>query len=155
MTKQTDYGANIEGLRRSLKAVPKEAVGALRDASVSIAADVASLARDRASGIGSTYTLLGPTITATRDRIPVVKIGGSRKLPAHSDGRARTGARQTVGDLLWGVEFGGRGRPETMQFLPHLGTTGYALWPTVREHSDETQAAYAAALDVAMDRSGM
>jgi hypothetical protein len=51
-----------------------------------------------------------------------------------------------MGALLWGVEFGGRQRPTTQQFLPHLGTTGYALWPVVREELGDAITTWADAL---------
>lgn len=140
----TDYGTNVAGLQRKLRALPKEASAELRDASVQIAEHVAAEARANALGVGRSYSLLAPTIKARRDRVPVVAIGGSARIPG------RTGDRQTLGDLLWGSEFGGRGRPTTQQFLPHLGTVGYALWPAVRAHSEETQEEYSAALDRAL-----
>lgn len=155
MAKLADYGTNVAGLQRSLRELPKTATVELRDASLDIATTVASLARARAALVGGVYRHVGPTIQARRDRIPVVAIGGSAKLPARSDGVARRGGRQTVGDVLWGAEFGGRARPSTMQFLPHLGTTGYALWPTVRDQSDETRERYVDALDQAMSAAGM
>jgi hypothetical protein len=62
--------------------------------------------------------------------VPVVSIG-------------RSGV---AGATLYGAEFGGRGRPTTQQFLPHLGQTGYALWPVIREQLPELMDAYADAL---------
>ena len=71
--------------------------------------------------------------------MPVIAIGSKARIRKGS-------ARQTVGDLLWGVEFGGRKRPSTMQFLPHLGTTGYALWPTIRQELPDIMDRWADAL---------
>jgi hypothetical protein len=72
-------------------------------------------------------------------------MGGSTRIPG------RRGDRQPVGDLLWGAEFGGRGRPTTQQFLPHLGTVGYAFWPAVRAGSDDAMEAWSLALGEALD----
>ena len=118
----------IAGLNRALRALPKEASAQLRDASQEIAGEVADKARSRAAGMGGVAAKVAPSIKASRDRIPVVKMGGSKKLE-----RGRSGDRQTVGDVIWGAEFGGQGRTTTQQFLPHRGQDGYFLWPAVRE----------------------
>jgi len=136
----------IAGLNRALRSLPKEAKAELTAASQAIVEDVAQDARSRAEAIGRGFVLLGPTIRAERSSKPSIKIGGSKRI------KGRKGGRQTVGDLLWGTEFGGRQRATTMQFLPHLGTEGYALWPAVRAHSDETGRRYSEALLRALDR---
>lgn len=146
MATMRDYGTNVAGLQRALRSLPGHATTELRDASVSIAADIASDAQGRASSAEhGAWSLLGGTIRATRDRVPSVALGSSARIPG------RRGARQTVGDLTYGLEFGGRARPTTMQFLPHLGTTGYVLWPTVRDRSEQTQEEYSAALQRALE----
>ena len=142
--KMTDYGNNIAGLKRALRSLPKETKTSLTDASKDIAEDVASDARALASGLGMGWTYLAPTIRASRSSIPDVKMGGKRKIPG------RKGSRQTVGDLLWGLEFGGGARPETRQFMPHRGQEGYALWPTVRARSEDTGRRYGDALAEAL-----
>lgn len=146
--KQTAY--TVQGLKRALAKLPKEASDELRAASKGIAADVAQEASSRARGLHPAARLVADSLTASRDRVPVVKMGGSRRLPPHS-GRSRSGKRQTVGDVIWGAEFGGGGRPRTRQFPPHRGRDGYFLWPTVRENCGDIQAAYSAALDKALE----
>lgn len=144
---------SIAGLNRALRALPKETRAELTDASKDIAEDVASGARSRASGLTGRiggWKYLGPTIRASRSSKPEVRMGGSRRIP----GRKGGSSRQTVGDLLWGLEFGGGSRPRTQQFLPHLGTTGYALWPVVRERSDDTGQRYSEALLRALEAIG-
>lgn len=132
--------SGVDGLNRALRQLPKEASVALRDESQAIAGDVAAKAKSRAMGVSKTYARhVAPTIRARRDRIPVIAIGSRARIRKGS-------ARQTVGDLLWGVEFGGRQRPTTMQFLPHLGTTGYALWPTIRQELPDIMDRWADAL---------
>ena len=142
--------SSVKGLNRALASLPKLAAEELRQASLAIAQHVADDARGRAIRVGGVARLVAPSIKATRDRVPAVKQGGSGKLPATS--RTRAGSRQTVGDVMWGAEFGGRGRPTTQQFQPHLGTRGYFLWPTVRARSDDTQKRYSEALDEALGR---
>ena len=146
MATMKDYGNNIGGLRRALRSLPKETADELKGAAQEVAQDVANVAKPKAASIGRGFELLGPTIKAERSGIPSVKIGGKRRIPG------RTGDRQTIGDLLFGTEFGGRTSPRTMQFLPHLGQTGYALWPAVRERSDESMERYSAALLAALEK---
>lgn len=140
MAKLTDYGNSIAGLRTALRRLPKQAGAELKDASAEIADDVATQARARAASLGGAWRHLGPTIRVARSSVPTVAIGGRKRLPG------RKGPRQTVGDLTFGLEFGGGRRPTTQQFMPHLGQTGYALWPTVRERSDDIGARYSRAL---------
>lgn len=129
----------IAGLHNVFRALPKDMSAGLRDASQEIAKDVASQAQARGAGVSKLYArYVAPTIKASRDRVPVVKMGGTKRI--------RKGDRQSVGDVIWGAEFGGRGRSTTMQFLPHLGTTGYALWPTVRELQPDIGERYSDAL---------
>ena len=145
----------IPGLNRALRRLPKDAKRELTEASKDIAESVASDARNEASALVSRsggWKYLGPTIRAVTSSKPQIKMGSARKLPKHADGRKRKGKTQTVGSLLWGLEFGGGAGPKTQQFLPHLGTEGYALWPTVREHSEETQDHYSKALLIALEQ---
>ncbi len=152
--KQTSTYSNVKALNKSLRRLPKEATAQLRDASADIAASVATGARAAAIRVGGVARLVEPTIRSTRDRVPVVRMGGTGRLPTSgsSYSRSRQGSRQTVGDVIFGAEFGGQARPTTRQFRPHLGTTGYFLWPTVREQSDDTQRRYSQALDDALGR---
>ena len=151
MAKMTAY-SSVAGLNKALRRLPKQASAELREASVVIARKVADQASQRASSTGGVARLVAPTLTATRDRVPVVKMGGSRRLPDHGAGweHSRSGSRQTVGDVIWGAEFGGGKRRTTQQFLPHLGTTGYFLWPTVRALGHDIHEEYSEALDDAL-----
>jgi len=150
--KTTTY-TSVKGLNRALARLPKEASAELRVAAKAIAVDIAQEAQGRARGQGGLAALVAPTIKAARDRVPVIRMGGSGKLPeSGSDwSRDRNGSRQTIGDVIWGAEFGGQKRATTMQFLPHKGTVGYFLWPTVRDRSDEMQDRYSEALMDALE----
>lgn len=53
--------------------------------------------------------------------------------------------------LFYGEEFGGQARPETMQFPPHQGQRGYWLFPAAREHADDFQRVWEAAIDKATE----
>jgi hypothetical protein len=134
----TTYNS-IAGLNRALARLPKEASAHIRDASKAIAEHVADKAAGRARDMGGPAGLVADSIKATRDRVPVVKMGGAKRIRPGSP-------TQTIGNLIWGAEFGGRARPRTQQFLPHKGTTGYFLWPTVRGDRDYIMERYSGAL---------
>ena len=114
---------------------------------------MATEARGRAvsAGVARVARYVAPTIRATRDRVPVVRMGGSRALPPR-DGRARTGSHQTVGDVMWGAEFGS---VRHTQFSPWGGngdSAGYFLWPSVR--MDEIVEQWAGAVEDACRSAG-
>lgn len=141
----------VKGLNRALRSLGPEASRRLRDASVVIGSQVAVDAHGRALKVGGVARLVAPTIKATRDRVPVVREGGTRRLPPRY-GKARTGKRQTIGDVTMGAEFGGDAF-RARQFLPWRGnseTAGYYLYPAVRAHAPRTQVMYSEALDDAL-----
>lgn len=148
MSKKTTTYTTVKGLNRALAKLPKEASAELRTASKAIAQDIADEAAGRARGQGGLAALVAPSIKAARDRVPVVRMGSTARLPPQGSDweRGRSGSRQTIGDVIWGAEFGGGARESTRQFLPHKGQTGYFLWPTVRDNSDDMQDRYSEAL---------
>ena len=148
----------VEGLNRTLRALPREATAKLRDASQAIAAKVASDAAAAARSQGGIAAIVAPTIRAGRDRVPLVRMGNSSPLPTSGNGwtRGRSGKRQTIGDVIWGAEFGGGARPTTRQFKPWLGNdtgAGYFLWPTVRGDREFIENAYGDAILDAVDEA--
>jgi hypothetical protein len=152
--KMTNYGSNIAGLNRALRKLPKTAKAELTESSREIAEGVAEDARGRAQALVSRvggWKYLGPTIKAEKSSKPGIKIGGSRRLKGR--GKWPSAGQQTVGNLLWGLEFGGGARPTTRQFLPHLGQEGYALWPAVREHEERTMELYSEGLLRALEKT--
>lgn len=147
----------VAGLNKTLRQLPKEASAKLRDASVTIARMVAGDAAARARSVGGLAAFVAPTIKPTRDRVPKVQMGSNAKLPDAGDGwvHGRAGKRQTVGDVIWGAEFGGGGRATTQQFKPWLGNdtgAGYFLWPAVRQDSDRIDREYSQALREALQQ---
>lgn len=52
--------------------------------------------------------------------------------------------------LFYGAEFGGQGRPETMQFPPYQGKRGYFLFPTARANADRFNDQWSKAIDEGM-----
>lgn len=141
-------------LNRTLRQLPTTASAKLRDASQAIADKVAQDAAARATAEGGVARLVAPTIRSKRDRVPVVMMGSSAPLPA--DGRSRSGSRQTIGDVIWGAEFGGGVRPTTRQFPPWRGNdtgAGYFLWPAVRGDREFIEQAYGDAILDATDEA--
>lgn len=150
----------VPDLMRVLKGLDKEASAELRGEAFEIAADIAKVAASSARSQGGLPALIAPGITGRRDRVPTVKMGGSRKLPprvnAQGEPVKRKGANQNVGDAMWGAEFGGQRRPTTQQFRPWRGSgsgAGYFLYPAVRELADDMQDRYGDALLRAIDAS--
>lgn len=140
--------AEAKGLNAVLRALPREAQSELRDASKAIAADIASKASAKATALGGVAKYVAPTIRATRDRVPVVRMGGGRRLPAWP-GRPRRGSRQTVGDVMYGAEFGSR---RYRQFPP-VTRPGRFLWRVVEDESAGITDAYGDALMRAVDKA--
>lgn len=126
-------GVNVEGLaklRRALKAVSADAPKELNAASKEVAAFVADDARSAAAGLGGVAAKVAPSISPS--------------------GTARGGAINLGGasyPMALGAEFGGRGRPTTQQFQPHLGRTGYFVYPTIRRDADRIESEFSEKLD--------
>lgn len=141
---------DVDGLYKTLRTLPREASATLRKASVVIAGDVASKAAVRARQTRGVAKYVAPTLKARSDRIPKVAMGGTKRLPG------RRGEHQTVGDVMWGAEFGGQRRRTTQQFAPWRGNgedAGYFLWPTIRAEYDTVIERYGEALKDAVDRA--
>lgn len=147
MTRTYTY-ANVEGLHRALRAVPREASVALRDEAGGIAGDVASRAAARARSLGGVAALVAPTIRVGRDRVPKVLMGSARRLPPR-DGRPRRGSRQTIGDVIWGAEWGS----DRFAQFPPRSRDGRFLFRTVRAMGDGILDRYGDALMRAVDRA--
>lgn len=137
----------IQGLRNSLKKIPKEAANELRDASKAIAAHVATDARSHAYRVGRQGTLLAPTLKATRDRVPVISMGSTKRIP---------GKKTILNQIAKGFEFGSY---KHKQFLPYLpspsgrGGKGYVMYEAVRDNRDYILDNYLEALTDALDDS--
>lgn len=138
--------SGIDGLNKTLRAWPKAANAELKDAAMDVAQDVADKAKAR-GGPGVISKVI-PTLRPRKDRVPKLAMGG-----AAAAYRFRKGKGQRPGDVVFGAEFGGRRSPTTMHLKPHLGRTGYALWPTLRDEEDRTKQAYADAVLDALRRA--
>ena len=105
------YIANLNQVLRALRSLPKDLQAELRDAAGDISEALATLSQRAAST--PLEVAVGRSIRARRDRIPKVVVGGAR--PVIGSRGAPPGA------AMYGALFGGRGRPTTQQFRPHLG----------------------------------
>lgn len=126
----------VEGLaelQRELRKIDSKLPRELRVANKDAAEVVARAARARAVAQGSTAAKTAPSIKAAAEqRRSKVTLGGARY------------------PFAWGAEFGGQGRPTTMQFRPHRGRDGYFLYPAIRSTRAEFMDVYERALDQLM-----
>lgn len=126
-------GVNIEGLaelRKALKQVSDAAPKELAQAGKATASFVADHARGRAEGLGGVAAHVAPSIRPSgTQRGGAITFGGSSY------------------PMAAGAEFGGRGRPTTQQFQPHLGRTGYFIYPTIREDAEQIEEHFSDAID--------
>lgn len=122
MGAQSDVAFEIKGMRellRVLNKLPRDLQNDVRDASVDIANDLVSGAKNAAHT--RLQNLAASGLKVKRDRVPTIRVGRNILHP---------GTRES--DVFYGAEFGGRKRPTTMQFLEHRGKRGYFLYPTAR-----------------------
>lgn len=114
---------------RLLSKLPKEMSAEVRDASGKLASATISGALAAAPNT-ITRRAIG-TMTVRRDRVPAI----ASTWPA-----------------FFGAEFGGGKRPTTRQFMPHLGRTGYALYPYVRREGARLAEQWAEAVFAVVDK---
>lgn len=134
-----DFGVSSQGLNklnRDLKAISKDAQRELNEANVRIAKKEGSRAQAAAFALGGVSALVAPGIVG-------------------SGGNAWAGIRLGSHPAALGAEFGGQGRPTTMQFRPHRGTEGYAVYPTIRRDSEDIEREWTESITDLMDRHGL
>jgi hypothetical protein len=135
-------GIRVEGLNevnRALRALGgREFQAELRDAGKEVATYVASDARGRAQGLGGVAAHVAPSIAASAGFTSAgVSFGGGSQPAA------------------MGAEFGGQGRPTTMQFQPHRGHEGYFIYPAIRDNGEFIERTYLGAVDDILRRHGL
>lgn len=136
---QSSAGVRVEGLaevNRALRALGgREFQAELRTAGKEIATEVAGDAQSKAYSLGGVAAHVAPSISASAGFTSAgVSFGGG----AHP--------------AAMGAEFGGQGRPTTQQFQPHRGTTGYFVYPSIRDNGEFIESAYLDAVDVILKR---
>lgn len=153
----------LPALLRDLSAMPKEVQDGVRDKAGQVAQVEAKRIIAAAQAEGPQAALAAQSVAVKRDRVPAIVAGGPKRLTTTTVYKprrkvsAKTGKRlrqqkakaHTVraGDVFFGSEFGGGGKPTTHQFNPHKGTEGYWFFPTLRADEDRMLDAYAAVLD--------
>jgi|SRR5688572_3844 len=133
----------IFGLRETLRAfdrLPDDANKELRAASLSIAGFLATEIR-LSSRLNAQSALLGPTVRAQKDRVPVVVAGGGRRV-----GRNRVPAYK----VLFGSEFGAT---VLRQYRAHNGD-GYWFFSTVTLNRAYVEREYNEAADEIIQKWG-
>jgi hypothetical protein len=137
-----DTELQIVGLNELLKAlnkIDKDLQNNVRDASQQIAYDMAKAAQAEA-GTAQARMVAG-ALKVKRDRVPTVRMPSTGI-------SGKKGVKYT--DVFYGSEFGGQGRPSTMQFEPHRGRRGYWLYPSARRNSQRNFKTWWEAVDKAM-----
>lgn len=107
----------------------------------------------RFSASSARQKIIANTIRAGYDRMPTIRIGGSKKISRN----AKYGKGGTVGDALFGVEFGakqpflkngGRAFPtRSAMYGSKGGMKGYWIFPTLRNMQPEIRRRWYQAVD--------
>lgn len=84
---------------------------------------------------------------AKSDRVPTVRLSEKTGFVSQSRPNRKRKRKVTRGDVFYGAEFGGGGRPTTRQFLRHRYQSGYFFWPTVRKMKPQIATEYLNAID--------
>lgn len=138
---KSSAGIEVHGLKelaRALKQAESGLPNALRDTNKEVAKEVATKATGRAQSLGGVAAHVAPSIRASAGARFAAVAGGGASSPAFA-----------------GAEFGGRGRPTTQQFQPHLGTQGYFLYPTIRDEASDIEDKYTDALNDLMRKADL
>lgn len=126
---------------RALNKLSKDTQSELRDWSFSVANQEAPELRMAILGSPAPQgRLVAETVKPSRDRLPVLKVGGSKQVgrkyrPSQNGKRVTAGRRRgaAAGELMWGTEYGGHsgvdsaGRRYTNRFKARENKRGYWL----------------------------
>jgi hypothetical protein len=142
---------DLRALLNTFSKMGKAANKDLRDASYSIARDVASDLSASASGAGSIggnpfqAQAVAQGIRPYRDRIAKIRINGKR--PVVSGGGS-------VEDLLWGAEFGSNRYGQFPRRSPRegRGNRGYFIFPTLKRLQPKIRRDWVAAVNKVADQ---
>lgn len=136
----------VEGLTGTLaafKAYGRDAQRELRAAAGDEVTRILPAITAAGSARGGQAALAAPSVRRISDRVPAIAAGGARRARPHT----RPDRRVSAGDLFFGSEFGGGGRPSTRQFPTYVGRRGRWFWPTLNAHLPELRRRYLAVLD--------
>ena len=158
----TDY----RGLLKALSQMDKDSQRSLKDEVASISAWTAQGIRSAATfaPFSSQATMIAATVKPSRDRVPTVRIGGTKKMPVRrkiTEGNPAPNA----GQLLFGSEFGGeRNAKGSLSSFPNggfkfperskregRGNAGYWIFPTLKQMQPEIKKRWFEACNKVMD----
>lgn len=135
---------NARPVLAAFRGLPKEASAELREGAGKLAETLATRVRAAGRGEGRQASLLVSTVKVKRDRVPVIEVGGSKRVGRHG---------APAWGVLFGSEFGADGRygwfgaPEYggsdgRQYKPHRGREGRWIFPTVEAEQHTINAAW-------------
>jgi len=158
--------SDYRGLLKALSQMDKDSQKALKDEVYSISAWTAQGIRSAAqfAPFAGQATAVAATVKPSRDRVPTVRIGGSKKMPVTrkiTEGNPAPNA----GQLLFGSEFGGeRNSKGSLSAFPNggykfpersqregRGNAGYWIFPTLKAMQPEIKKRWFAACNKVMD----
>lgn len=121
---------NLRETQGTLDRLPRQAARDLGNAVADWAAQVTRDSRMRATTRQQRLAARSLTQSGAGDT-QMITGGGSARLP---------NGNGTYGDVFFGAEFGGGGRPRTRQFLPYR-SRGYWFWPSLYSdrHNDRME----------------
>lgn len=145
--KSLTVSVSVSGMRETLdafKALPKDAGNAIRDASKELAERLAAPIRTAAGRARQPQAaILAATIKVKRDRVPVLEVGGTKRI-----GRNKVPAWR----LLFGGEFGSNAYRQFHQ--RHTGNEGTWFFPTVEREKAQIIDGWEKAADEIVTRFG-
>lgn len=133
--------SQIKGLNkflRDMKFAPRELQTELRNRAQKIAEPIAEQARANAKT--PQQKLVAPSIRAVKDRIPVVKLGGGRKLKSTTLRRLKPAA----GAVYFGADFGASRHAKQFQPKKKGGTM---IFPAIKGRRKQIADEYMAAVE--------
>lgn len=150
---------DLLALLKALNKMDKEANTTLKREVYKISEMTATALRFGA--VSKRQKIIANTIRPRWDRMPMVSIGGTKKMSSKSRYGRKDG---TVGDALFGVEFGAHkpflrngGRAFPARSVPYGskgGTRGYWIFPTLRKMQPEIKRRWYQTVDDVIDNWG-
>jgi hypothetical protein len=150
MASTITYKFRVEGLRETIRAfrdLPKDANNELRDRTLVLAQTLAEQVRAAGMADGPQSARAAESVKAQRDRVPVIKAGGTKRSSA----------------VVFGSEFGMNRRSgwyaarrynasDGRQYRPHEGRHSYWFFRTVEDNEGEIAAAWRQVADDVLAR---
>lgn len=123
----------VDGVRQTVAAfnlLPAAASKSLRERTLELSETLARKARTAGMADSGQSALVAPTVKASRDRVPAITAGGSKRVGSR---------RKPAHKILFGSEFGSNRLP---QFRPHLGSGSYWFFRSVENDGGEISRAW-------------